>query len=339
MSKATVSPSTTEVGFVHGIYSAEDLAHIPGTRWLVTSGMASDVDQGHLYVVDIDTKEKREIFPTDGEIRLDTNEYGDVDPPDLEDFSAVGVGLREGPAGVHTLYVVNHGGRSAIEVFEIDVTGPIPRATWVGVILHEKGVLGNAVAPLPDGGIVATNFMSTDDPAAFDTVLAGGVTGNVKEWRAGAGWKDVPGTECCSANGVDVSPDGAWVYVNSWATNRVLRVSRDRTPIQRDEVVVDILPDNIKWSVGGRLLITGQTSDATTVFAGVHSKRTYDVGLKVLSIDPETLVVDELLSFSEPDGFGTASTALEVDGTIWVGSARADRIAYFRLQQADTSTG
>jgi hypothetical protein len=331
MSSSSLTPGGATVAFVTGVYSPEDLARIPGTGWLVTTGMAGAENQGHLYAVEIDRMQATEIYPAGAEHRLDRATYGDVDPPDLHDFSAVGIGLRAGEAGVHTVYVVNHGGRSAVEVFEIDATGDRPVAAWVGVIHLDTGVLGNAVAPLPGGGIVATNFMSLEDPGAFDDVLAGRPTGNLKEWHPETGWEDVPGTECCAANGVDVSPDGAWCFVNSWAVNRVLRVSRGRTPVQRDEVQLSILPDNVKWTERGRLLVTGQESDATTVFAGVRAGPTYDVSLKVIAIDPDTLAVDELLRFSEPGGFGTASTALDVDGTIWVGTARGDRLAAFRL--------
>ena len=139
----------------------------------------------------------------------------------------------------------------------------------------------------------------------------------------------MPGTECCSANGVDISPDGRWVFVNAWATNKVIRVSRGRTPFQRDELAVAFMPDNVKWS-HGRVLVTGQTGDAATVLAGVSAGPTYDAGLKVIAVDPETLAVEELVDFSEPGGFGTAATAIQVEDEIWVSSARSDRIAYFK---------
>jgi hypothetical protein len=328
MSQATVTPNTFELGYVKDVYSAEDFAHISGTKWLVTSGMAGPNNQGHLYAVDIETKVASEIFPTGGDNRPDASAYDNVEPPDLNDFSAVGVALREGSAGLHTLYVVNHGGRAAIEVFEIDATGSAPRAAWVGVIPLPKGVWGNAVALLADGGLLATNFMSTEDPEAVSKVLAGEDSGNVMEWHPGGDWVDVPGTECCSPNGVDVSGDGEWIYIDAWSPKRVIKVSRGRTPVERTEIDVPLLPDNIKLTPRG-LLVTGQTSDAATVFEGIGAGPTFDVGGKVLSIDPDTLAAEELLSFDDPGGFGTAATALEIDGTIWVSSARSDCLTYF----------
>ena len=77
-------------------------------------------------------------------------------------------------------------------MFSIDAAGEIPSATWIGAIPYEAGVLGNAVTPLADGGLLATNFMSMEDPTALDKMLAGEDTGNVKEWHPGSGWADVP---------------------------------------------------------------------------------------------------------------------------------------------------
>lgn len=326
-----LTPDTYGVHFVEGIYSAEDIAQIPGSsKWLVASGMSGPDCQGHLYAVDTESLKATEIYPQGGEDRLDAETYGDQEPPDLSDFSAVGVGLRPGADGVHTLYVVNHGGRSAVEVFEIDSTGGMPKAAWVGVIPYRQGVWGNAVTPLADGGLLATNFMSTEDPEAPNKVLAGEVTGNVHEWQPDRGWSDVPGTECCSANGVDASPDGGWCFVNVWANKRVLRVTRGGNTAERREVELPILPDNVKWAPSGRILVTGQEGDAGTIFAGVSSGATYDAPLRVIAIDPESLEFEELFRFEQPGGFGTAATALEVGDSIWVSSARSDRIAVFR---------
>jgi hypothetical protein len=331
MPNGKLTPDSWSVEFVEGIYSAEDLARVPGTRWLVASGMAGPDCQGHLYAVDTERLEATEIFPDRGFVEPRPEAYGEHPPPDLSDFSAVGVGLRPGEDGVHTLYVVNHGARAGVEVFSIDATGEIPSATWIGVIPYRQGVLGNAVTPLAGGGILATNYMSTEDPDALAKVLAGEDTGNVHEWHPDSGWADVPGTEVCSANGVDASPDGKWCFVAAWATRRFVRVSRGAATVARDEIdVPSILPDNVKWAPSGRVLVTGQESDAKTVFDGVYSSATYDVPLRVFAIDPESLEAEELFRFEQPGGFGTAATALEVGESIWVSSARSDRIAVFR---------
>jgi hypothetical protein len=47
-------------------------------------------------------------------------------------LSAHGLNVRAGTGGVHTLYVVRHGSRESIEVFEIDGEAKPPVVTWIG---------------------------------------------------------------------------------------------------------------------------------------------------------------------------------------------------------------
>lgn len=320
--------------FVYGPINAEDLARVPRTRWLVTSGMNSaGHPDGHLFLVDTVEETTTELFPAATTHRLDRERFGEADPPAASGFSACGIAIRDGGAtGVHELYVVNHG-VDAIEVFEIDASDAdaAPSCTWIGTIKAPEGVWGNAVAPLPDGGIVATNYLDQRDPDAFDKVFKGEVTGNLQEWHPGTGWTDVPGSELSSANGVEVSSDGAWYYANSWSTRSIVKISRGRTPVERYETLVDLLTDNIKWAPDGTLTISGQDATPDAVFATFRVDDICPIPLKVFRIDPDTLAATEVVRFADAE-FGTGSTALEVDGDLWVGSARSDRIARFRPQ-------
>jgi WD40 repeat protein len=316
------------LAFVEGPVNAEDLARVPGTRWLIGSGMASiGHPQGHLYLIDTVARKSEELFPGQVEIRSPAAPYDQVGPPDVASFNAHGLSLRPGSDGIHTLYVVNHGGREAIEVFEVDATEDHPSVSWVGAVLQDTNVWGNAVAHLPDGGIVATNYLSLVDPAAFDKVYSGLVTGNLKEWHPGGGWEDVPGSEFSAPNGVEVSPDGRWYFVNSWSTRTFVRLSRGTTPVQRDRIDVDFLPDNVKWSSDGQVLITGQVSEPAEVFDGFNSRDICNYPLIVLKIDPDTLRAVELARYSH-ERFGTASTALEVGDELWISSPRSDCVAF-----------
>lgn len=316
--------------FVLGPTNAEDLAWVPGTKWLITSGMDSTGHpQGHLYLVDLETETSSVLFPDAVTFALDSDTYGNVSEPDRDVFCAHGVALREGRDGVHTLYVVNHGNRESIEVFTVGATDQTLDVTWVGAVIQAPGVWGNAVVALPDGGIAATNYLDLRDPNAFDKVYAGEVTGNLKEWHVGQGWSDVPGSECSSPNGLEVSRDGLWYFINSWSPKKFVRLSRGKVPVERSEIAVALLPDNVKWSPDGRLLVTGQDSTPAGVFARYNTEDVCNFPLHVLSIDPSTLETDLLVSFAD-DQFGTASTALIVGSDLWVGSARSDRIAVFR---------
>ena len=314
--------------FVLGPTNAEDLAWVPGSRWLIASGMdSSGVPDGHLYLVDMDVMESTEIFPGEVGFELDAATFGDVAQPSIAGFCAHGLALREGADGVHTLYVVNHGGREAIEVFAVDARGEQPRLTWVGAVIQAPGVWGNAVVALPDGGIAATNYLDLRDPHAFDKVYAGEVTGNLKEWH-GREWEDVPGSELSSPNGLEVSPDGRWYFVNCWSSMRFVRLSRGSAEIDRREVELGFLLDNVKWAPDGRLLVAGQASTPAAVFERFNSEDVCNIPSRVVALDPETLEAEVLVEISH-DVFGTGSTALIVGDDLWVGSARSDRIARF----------
>jgi hypothetical protein len=333
-----VSP---EPGYVTGVYNAEDLVEIPGTRWLITSGMRGPgAPRGRLFLVDMGAKTSQEFFPVGASFAHDAERYGDAGAPDKDLIDAHGVSLRLGDDGVHTLYLVNHGGRESIEVIEVDARPDVPTATWIGAIIQDNDVWGNAVAALPDGGLVATNYCSASDPDAIQGVFRQELTGNVKEWQPGKGWSDVPGSELCSPNGIDVSPDGKWLFVCEWGPKRVVRISRGKDVPEVTKIDVPLLVDNIKWHDSGKLLTTGQVSDAKTVMVTVNGEgdhfawtedeqQTCDFGINILEIDPVTMEQRSVVEFYEEGGFGTATTAIHARDAVWVGSARANRVAYF----------
>src|SRR4051794_12859967 len=102
----------TAVRFIHGPVNVEDVARIPGTDWLVGSGMASPgVPDGRLHVVHASGASWWPLTPDDVEVAHDPRRFGDVPPPATAGFDPHGVALRPGADGVHELYVVNHGGR------------------------------------------------------------------------------------------------------------------------------------------------------------------------------------------------------------------------------------
>src|SRR5258706_4556276 len=87
---------------------------------------------------------------------------GPITGPEIADrkFRAHGINLRAGPNGVHTLYVVHHGQRESVEIFELDTRGKTPTITWIGCAPSPNGVSGNSVAVLPNDGFSLTNFLN-----------------------------------------------------------------------------------------------------------------------------------------------------------------------------------
>ncbi|HEU4825008.1 MAG TPA: hypothetical protein VFS85_00930, partial [Dongiaceae bacterium] len=158
--------------FICGLTNAEDLVQVPGTPWIVASGLAEGKHTGgHIYLVNAHDRGVQVLLPGHVVYRQDTGTFGACPgAPDEAKFSAHGLSLRAGAASEHTLYVVHHGERESVEVFMLKA-GPAapaqaPTLTWVGCVLYPAGILGNGVAALPGGAFAASNFLSTSDPKA-----------------------------------------------------------------------------------------------------------------------------------------------------------------------------
>ena len=141
-------PAEPQAGYVTGVRSAEDLVGIPDTSWLFTSGLAEGERPGSLFLIDRGARTASDLLQGDVPSREDRATYpGCPGPVNKAVISAHGIALRKGTNGKHLLYVMNHGGREAIEVFEVDASGQKPSLAWLGCIPLPDGVLGNGVAP------------------------------------------------------------------------------------------------------------------------------------------------------------------------------------------------
>jgi len=104
-----------EVQFLCGPVSPEDLAPVPQSPWVIVSSM---VDGGGIHLADTRDYTSTVLFPTGtSRPRHDRATYGACPGPVSSQFRSHGLNLRPGENGRHTLYVVGHGEREAIEVF------------------------------------------------------------------------------------------------------------------------------------------------------------------------------------------------------------------------------
>ena len=130
----------------------------------------------------------------------------------------------------------------------------------------------------------------------------------------------VPGSETSGPNGIEISPDGEWFYVGAWGTQSVVRLSRGRTPVQRDEAPAEFRVDNLRITPDGSILATGQGSKGAPMTTS-----------NVAKVDVNTWQLEEIIRHKNDDMFGTGTVALQVGDEIWVGSLQGDRIARFTL--------
>jgi hypothetical protein len=335
--------ATGAAGYVCGVRRAEDAVAVPNTPWIVTSGLSEGSESGALFLIDRARKTATVLFPDEAvRNRHDAHAYpgcpGSV--PD-QSFSAHGINLRRGPDRVHTLYVINHSAREAVEVFELDVSGGAPMLAWKGCVLLPNGSVGNAVAPLPEGGFAVTLTVVPQyfaEPGAAKNQAAWGAkfiaaepTGYVVRWAAKQGWTVVRDTEASGPNGAEISADGRWLWVANWADKQVVRVAlRDDTP--RVIFKMDFMPDNVRWGDDGQLWVAGAAGTPAGYF-DCRSRPGCKGEYAIARIDPGALTAVSVPHPPTLPAFGDATTALKIGAELWLAAYPGDRVAYVRLEK------
>lgn len=310
-----------DVQFVCGQQAPEDLVALPGSQWVVASAYSGT---GGIYLIRVSDRMSTVWYPAAGaKERFDAKTYNACPgPPDAAakaKFQTHGLYLQAGANSVHRLYVVLHGPRESVEVFEVDARPQTPALTWIGCAVAPEPIGLNSVRGLPDGGFVATDFLARGIDAASRTrMMAGEKNGALWEWHTASGWQKVAGSEAAGANGLEISDDDRWFYVAAWGSQSFFRLSRGQAAPTREEVPLGFRVDNIRWSRDGSILATGQAGSTPASQATV-----------IVKVDPKTLAVREVLRRPNTQAFGAGTVAVEVGKEYWVGSYRGDRIAIF----------
>jgi len=291
-----------EVKFVCGTTNPEDLYQIPNTPWVIASGRISDVE-GPIYAVNTQDHSVREIFPNSAVTPIhDRETYGECPGPNTI-FQPHGLTLREGEGGLHTLYVVGHGAREAIEVFILNGRGSVPSLQWVGCIHSPGGTARiNSISALPNGYLGATNFDTSG--------------GELWEWHTNTGWIEVLGSQMPGPNGLVSSADGQWYYIGGWSDQALVRLSRNQSPIQIEQAPVGFNVDNVRWGNDGTIVVAGHvTRCAENSDCEVSAAR-------VAKVDPTSLNVQQLIDYKGNGFFRLGTVAIEVEDEIWIGGIR-----------------
>ncbi len=324
--------------FICGLQNPEDLVLVPGTRWLVTSGMAPGAG---LTLVDTQAKAVRTLYgPDTATARADRGRFANCPGP-LDPTQAVlhGLALRPAAGGRYTVYATNHGGRESIEVFELSVgsgaAAGTPAVTWIGCVLLPPKLAANSVAAFSDGTLVATVLILPG--RTFEDAFAGRTTGIVIQWTPGTpAFVEVKGTELVANNGIDTSPDDREFYVASTPTRRVYAFSRAKPgagPL-RFAQLKDFGPDNVRWTADGRLITAGLIDDEPACGGRPKDEKGIrcPMGYAVATIDPKTMTATEIARGPRTPSFTGTAMAVVVGNELWLGSFLADRLAYRPLK-------
>jgi hypothetical protein len=319
-SRAAGCDPAGNIRFICDQLAPEDLSLVPGGEWVISSGMAAN---GAIRAISLRDRKTTVLFPAaSSKVRRDTKTYpscpGPIAPAEGDKFRAHGLYLRAGKNAVHTLWVVHHGDRESIEVFELDARARPPVLTWTGCAVAPEPIGLNSVVGLPDGGFVTTNFSPRgQDAAARTRMMAGENNGELWEWHTASDWKKVPGSEAAGPNGLEISSDGRWLYIGGWGSQSVIRLSRGQTPVRRESVPAGFRVDNVRMMADGSILAAGQ--------GGTAPAQTSHVG----RWNTKTMKFEELIRYPYGDAFSVGTVAIQVGQEIWVGAVRGDRIAVF----------
>jgi hypothetical protein len=319
---------------VCGLHRPEDVLAIPGTSWLVVSGFAPGAG---LHFVDARRRTVVRAYQgLPSQVDPDTARSPHCTAPvDPALFNARGLSLRELAGERFELLVVNHGGREAIEVFELRIRSDAPQLRWRGCLPMPDGQVANSVAAFRDGTVLAT--VLTRPGTTIADFVEGRDTGAVWQWDpVAAAFQEMPGTRLPGNNGLEVDPDGRRFYVVAfgWHAVAVFDRSHGQGPIQ---VITapDFMPDNLHWS-GGRLLLAGMRYDEPAcggtrkVIDGVADPMLCHRGWVVGELHTDRLRISTVAYGRPAPGFNGVSAAAQVDGELWLGSFQSDRLAIIR---------
>jgi hypothetical protein len=324
-------PDSGDIKYLKGPLNVEDMLPLGDTQWLVTSGLngkpTNKDHNGHIYLINHKEKTFEELFPgASQKIEHDKEMFNACPRPiNHNSISFHGLDLKQQSSGLYHLYVINHGEREAIEVFNVDVKGTKPAISWAGCVMLPKEVMANSVTILPDGGFLTTNYFDPTNPNSRMELIQGKISGAVYEWHPGGEVKAIKGTELSGPNGITLSPDNEWVYLTAFGKREIIRFNRTKSPITMERVKVGITPDNIRWGDDGMLYTVGNNHVPPEECQNPPCR----AGWSVYSVHPYSLKLKRIFSIDQTAALQNGTTALVVDNEIWVGTFAGDMIAYF----------
>lgn len=234
-----------------------------------------------------------------------------------------GISLVKSAKGPYELYVVNHGGRESIEMFELMPAGGSWGLVWHGCVVSMQAF--NDVAALPNGGFYATHPTALQTPGS--DLSSGNVSGWVTEWMPGKDEIELEGTRAAYPNGVVASADGHYLYYNAWTGKEVhkydLKKKRDVKLLK-----LDFMPDNLTWTDKGQILAAGVKGSRGECPEG--SGTPCIQSFAVAEIDPATMRGKAIFDSKGKDPLiSGVSVALQMGKSVYVGAFQGERLLRF----------
>ncbi len=310
--------------------SPEDMELLPDGKTLIVSEMEQNHGEVYGYL---------SLFNTDTGItqRLNHSTVSDGERWGSETCSEP-PGAYLAPHGIHLstrgdrrlqLLVVNHGEREAVEIYEVLHNEDPRRIEWRGCAEAPASAFLNDVVALPEGGFVATHMFDRPEgqvgTLSINEVVAllGFNPGYLLHWD-GATFYPVEGFGGDYLNGIQVSEDGRYLFINSWAGSTVTKFDWHEREVVGETQVQN--PDNSQWSSEGNLWIASHDfSIGDLRLCLAYPKQACPGLFRVVELDPDTMDSKVLLEHAGAP-MGAATVVQEVGEHWYLGSFLGDRM-------------
>jgi hypothetical protein len=249
-------------------------------------------------------------------------------PPDLTVFAPHGIDIERLDHGPHALYVINHGGRESVEMFEVRDSGTRVELVWRGCVLAPEQGYFNDLVVLRSGDFWVSQMFPRDAHvlwAALRMRFTGYAPGFAYHWNAEGGFRKVPGSEVKFANGIEKSPDERYLFLASYFGDEVVKI--DSIAGERIGSAPVASPDNLTWSPTGELLAASHHASMADMLA-CRDLQEGSCGFRfqIVAIAPDDLTSRMLLDHAGPP-LGAATVALPFGDHVYLGTFAGDRVA------------
>ncbi len=304
-----------------GTRSPEDLEITPDGKYLVVTQFVNNPGQAvglGLSLFDIAKKTFAPLASRDQPLAG----WGDAACPGPIGAKLTGHGssLVKRSDGAWQLFIVNHGGRESIEMYELKPAGASWEMLWHGCVPSKEAY--NDVAALSNGGFIATHPTALQQQG--QNLFDGAPSGFVVRWTPGQGETELPGTRTGYPNGVVVDTAARFAYFNAWTRSEVHKYDlRDNKETQ--VIKLTFMPDNLTWTADGQLLAAGVKGTRGDCPQG--SGEPCIQGFGVAAINPANMQ-QRMVFDSAGKGalIGGVSVAFRAGDAVYIGAFQGERL-------------
>jgi hypothetical protein len=310
-----------EAEVICGTRSPEDLEATPDGKFLIVAQFVRG-EGGGMSLFDPAKKTYAAMAVTDEPLK----DWGEAACPGPIGamLAPHGTSLVRRSNGRWQLFVVNHGGRESIEMYELKQTGGNWGLVWHGCVVSQQAY--NDVAALADGGFVATHPTAISTQGAPNPATA--ISGYVSRWAPGRGESELPGTRSAYPNGVTATADGRTMYYAVWRASEVHKYDL-RENKETGMVKLSFMPDNLTWTRKNQVLAAGIKG-----VGGECDGAPCIQGFGVAAIDPAKMTAKTVFdSAGKPATISGVSVALQMGDAVYVGAFQGDRLVKIQWRE------